>query len=166
MLLSGMLGLGAVDDSANLVPNPGFEEVRAGKPLHWKMGGISDGGQAVLAVSRDEPKAGRWCAHFKGDAEWAAVNSARIPVRPGNRYELRAYVRAGKGHGYVKFDYFKDDQFLGMTSDDYVTSAEWTLLRFTSELENYPSATHLIATLVGGDGEFEVWFDDVSITKK
>ena len=96
----------------------------------------------------------------------ATVNSARIPIRPGKHYELRGYVRAAKGHGYVKFDYFQNDRYLGMTSDDYVTRPEWTLLQFASETENYPRATHLIATLVGGDGEFEVWFDEVSITEK
>ena len=118
-VLGGLLSLPFAGDSANLVQNPGFEEIRDGKLVDWSLGGISDGGHAVLDASTERPKAGRYCAHLKGDAEWAAVNSSRIPVRAGKRYELRAFVRAAKGHGYVKFDYFKDNHFLGMTSDDY-----------------------------------------------
>lgn len=159
-----LLGIGT--PGTNLVANPGFEEVNDGKPLRWSLGGISDGGRSNLAASTDRPKSGKYCAHLKGDAEWAAVNSVPIIIMPGKSYQLRAYVRAAQGHGYVKFDYFIGTKYLGMTSDEYVTKNEWTELTFTSETENYPKATHLIATLVGGDGAFEVWFDDVSITEK
>jgi hypothetical protein len=153
-------------DGRNLVSNPGLEEVKNGKPTHWALGGISDGGHATLEASTDRPHSGSYCARLKGDAEWAAVNSERIPIQRGKKYELRGYVRAMKGHGYVKFDYFRGKTYLGMTSDDFVTRNEWTLLTFTSETENYPSATHLTATLIAGDGEFDVCFDDISITEK
>lgn len=167
MLLAMLASIALLDGGKNLVVNPGFEEVKGGLPLYWTLGGISDGGRAKLSASSDHPKSGKHCARLRGDAEWAAASSARIPISPDKTYELRAFVRVAKGEGYVKFDYYRGDTFLGTTSDEYVKKNAWTELRFTSETQNYPTATHLSATLVGGgEGEFEVSLDEVSIVQK
>jgi hypothetical protein len=153
--------------AGNLVANAGFEEVRDGKPVQWTLGAISDGGRATFSANSEAPKSGKHCGRLRGDAEWAAVSSGRIAIRPGKRYELRAFVRTAKGEGYVKIDYFRGDTYLGMTSDEYVKKNAWTELRFSSETENHPTATHVVATLIGGgEGEFDVSFDDVSIVEK
>jgi len=64
------------------------------------------------------------------------------------------------------FDYFKDDMFIGMTAPEFTESTDWVEVSTTSELSSHPEATHITATLVGGSGEYEAWFDDVSIVEK
>src|SRR5262245_56798014 len=100
---------GSVNEEKNLVKNPGFEEVKDGKPEGWTPGGFPEGGKGTLDSSTDKPHGGKACAHIKGTGDWGTFCSTRIPVEKGKTYALKAYVRAGKGHALVKFDYFKGD---------------------------------------------------------
>jgi len=155
----------ACTEEKNLVLNPGFEEVKDGKPAHWATGGISQGGKGTLAISTDKPKSGKHCARITGDAEWATFGSSRIAIAKGKKYELKGWVRTAKGQGYVKFDYYKDNEFLGMTMDQMVDSNDWTEMTITSETESHPTATHFVISLVG-QGDFDVFFDDISVVEK
>lgn len=157
---------GAVNEEANLVKNPGFEETKDGKPAHWGLGGFSEGGKGTLASSTEKPHSGKSCAAIKGTGEWGTFVSAKIPVEKGKTYVLKGFIRVAKGNGLIKFDYFKGDMFLGMTAPDYSESTDWTEQNVTSDLSAYPEATHLTATLVGGSGEYEAFFDDISIVEK
>jgi hypothetical protein len=161
-IVSGAL---PVDDK-NLVKNPGFEDIKNNKPESWSNGGFSEGGEGNLASSTDKPKSGKACAHIKGKGEWGTFVSAKIPVTKGKTYELKGFVRVVKGHAMVKFDYFKDDMYIGMTAPENVESSDWTEVNATSELYDFPEATHITATLVGGGGEYEAFFDDISIIEK
>src|SRR5262245_53001034 len=83
-------------DEKNLVLNPGFEEVKDGKPAHWETGGISQGGKGTLAISTDKPKSGKHSARITGDAEWATFGSNRIAITKGKKYEPKGWVRTAK----------------------------------------------------------------------
>lgn len=157
---------GAVLDAKNLVKNPDFEAVKDGKPENWVLGGFSEGGKGTLAISAEKPHGGKNCAHIKGSGEWGTFVSVKIPVEKGKSYELKGFVRVAKGNALVKFDYFKGDMFLGMTSPEFTESTDWVEQTVTSDLSSYPDATHFSATLVGGGGEYEAWFDDISIVEK
>jgi hypothetical protein len=152
-------------EEKNLVLNPGFEDVKDGKPAHWTTGGISQGGKGTLAISTEKPKTGKHCARITGEAEWATFGCSRIAIMKGKKYELKGWVRAVKGQGYVKFDYMKDNEFLGMTMNQMVDSNDWTEMTITSETDTHSTATHLIVSLVG-QGDFEVYFDDISVVEK
>lgn len=157
---------GAVNEEKNLVKNPDFEAVKDGKPEGWTLGGFSEGGKGTLASSTEKPHGGKSCAHIKGSGDWGTFVSTKIPVEKGKTFTLKGYVRVVKGNALVKFDYFKGDMFLGMTSPEFSESTDWVEQTATSELSNYPEATHISATLVGGGGEYEAYFDDVSIVEK
>ncbi|MFT3881347.1 MAG: carbohydrate binding domain-containing protein [Gemmatales bacterium] len=156
----------AVPEEKNLVKNPGFEDVKDGKPEGWVLGGFSEGGKGTLETSSEKPHGGKACAHIKGNGDWGTFVSTRIPVEKGKTYALKGYVRVGKGNALIKFDYFKGDMYIGMTSPEFTESTDWAEVSTTSELSTYPEATHIAATLVGGGGEYEAWFDDVSIVEK
>ena len=76
------------------------------------------------------------------------------------------FVRVARGNALIKFDYFKGDMYIGMTSPEFSESTDWVEQNVTSELSTYPEATHITATLVGGSGEYEAFFDDISIVEK
>jgi hypothetical protein len=166
MCILAMVSLLLVDDKDNLIENGGFEKVKDGKPEVWTQAGTSEGGKLEIAASDAKPKTGKNCLRIKGNAEWACCISNKIKTEKGKVYLLKGNVRTQKGTGYVKFDYFKDDEYLGMTMNEQHGVDRWMEMSLTSELENYPGATHISATLVGGEGEFEVDFDDVSIVLK
>ena len=150
----------------NLVTNPGFEMSKEGKLESWNISAYSEGGKGTLGISTDKPHGGKQCAVIKGNAEWATHISNRIAVKKDQTFELRGYVRVAKGAATIKFDYFKGDQWIGMTAADNTESTDWTELSTTSELSNHPEATHLTATLVGASGEYEACFDDIVIKLK
>lgn len=156
-------GLLLVDEKDNLIQNGGFEKTKNNQPEVWKPAGTSDGGKGTMAVSETKPKTGKYCLKIKGNAEWCCFVSNQVKVEKGKTYILTGLVRTAKGSGYIKFDYFKDGEFLGMTMNETCTSDSWTELTVTSDLEMHPTATHITATLVGTEGEFEVDFDDVSL---
>jgi hypothetical protein len=153
-------------EDKNLIQNPGFETVKDGKLDVWSVAGFSEGGKGTLASSTEKPHGGKQCAHIKGEAEWGTYVSNKIKVEKGKTYELKGFVRVSKGNGSIKFDYFKGDEYIGMTAAEYSESTDWVEQKLTSELSNYPEATHLTATLVGSGGEFEAFFDDIVITEK
>lgn len=166
LALTGVVASATPVEDTNLVKNPGFENVKNNKPNMWGNGGFSEGGEGTLSSSTEKPKSGKACAHIKGKGEWGTFVSARIPVTKGKTYELKGFVRVVKGQAMVKFDYFKDDMFIGMTAPENVESTDWTEVSTTSELSNHPEATHITATLVGSGGEYEAFFDDISIVEK
>ena len=71
-----------------------------------------------------------------------------------------------KGNGLIKIDYFKGDMYLDMTAPDFSESTDWVEQTVTTDLAAHPEATHISATLVGGSGEYEAFFDDISIVEK
>jgi hypothetical protein len=170
LLITGAVGLAlwpawAEDKKTpNLVANPSFEEVDS-RPAHWSLGAVATGGKANLSVSDENPKSGKRCIRITGEAEWAAFVSNKIPIEKGKRYILSGWVRVNKGTGYIKIDYFNKDEYLDMTMNDVSELAQWTRQVVESEGDKLARATHITATLVGA-GEFEVYFDDISVEAK
>src|SRR5262249_2365601 len=115
--------------------------------------------------SGEKPHSGKRCAHITGNAEWATFVSKQIPIKAGKTYELKGFLRTAKGQAYIKLDYFKGDKYIGMPMTEASDARDWTEQTVASELSNYPEATHITATLVGA-GEFEAWFDDLSVVEK
>lgn len=165
LVLFGLVSFLSVSDD-NLVENPGFEKVKDKQPEVWNQSATSDGGKATMSISKTKPKSGQHCLNLVGNAEWACVVSNHIKVEKGKTYRLSGFIRSKKGTGYIKFDYFQDGEFLGMTAPDPCGDSKWTEIKLDSEISSYPNATHISATLVGCDWEFELEFDDIQILKK
>lgn len=157
---------GLSTEAKNLVKNPGFETVTNDKPSDWIVAGFAEGGKGTLGVSTDKPHGGKYCAVIKGNAEWGTYVSNKIAVKKGQTFELKGYVRVAKGTGTIKFDYFKGNEFIGMTAGENTESTAWTEITVTSELSNFPEATHITCTMVGSGGEYEVYCDDIVLVEK
>lgn len=153
-------------DDANLIKNQGFEEKTDGKLSSWSVAGFSEGGKGTLGISTDKPHGGKQCATIKGEAEWGTYVSNRIPVKKDQTFELKGFVRVAKGNATIKFDYFKGNEYIGMTAAENTESTDWTELSVTSDISANPDATHITVTLVGGGGEFEASFDDIALKEK
>ncbi len=153
-------------DDANLIKNPGFEEKADGKLVSWSVAGFSEGGKGTLGFSTDKPHGGKQCGTIKGEAEWGTYVSNRIAVKKDQTFELKGFVRVAKGNATIKFDYFKGNEYIGMTAAESTESTDWTELTVTSEISTYPEATHITATLVGAGGEYEAFFDDIVLKEK
>lgn len=153
-------------DDANLIKNPGFEEKTDGKLASWAVAGFSVGGKGTLGISTDKPHGGKQCGTIKGEAEWGTYVSNGIPVKKNQTFELKGFIRVAKGNTTIKFDYFQGNDYIGMTSGEFTESTDWTEVAVTSDISANPEATHITATLVGGGGKFEAFFDDVVVTEK
>ena len=150
----------------NIVTNGGFEAADMGKPTGWYLA-IAEGGKAEVAVVTENVKEGKQAAKVTGEAEWAVLVSPKIAVEKGKTYTVSGYVRAPKGGGQIKIDYFdKDGKYLESTyGSGEMYGNEWQKDTVTTELSLYPGATHFAAAGVA-TGQFEVYFDGFEVTAK
>jgi len=150
-------------DSADLIDNGDFESSLGKRPAHWWVG-MADGGKASATLSDDQPKQGKHCLHFKGDAEWAVASCGRFKFDKTKTYEVTGFVRTKSGAAQIKIDYFNGEEYLGSTYGEDVSDDEWTEKTVSSN-DEFPSATHLAVTCVG-TGEFDAKFDAITVSVK
>ncbi|MCC2667787.1 MAG: pknB 13, partial [Armatimonadetes bacterium] len=148
----------------NLLRNGSMEEVAAGKPFGWQTY-TSEGGKATLTWTDREPKDGWYALAAKGNAEWAVFGHPSLPVHAGKIYILTGSARTKGGSAMIKFDYFRDGEYLGSTSSDPVTEDTWTTLKVISDLAAYPQANRISAAGVGL-GEFDARYDGLLLVAK
>jgi len=148
----------------NLLRNGSMEEVAAGKPFGWQTY-TSEGGKATVTWTDRDPKEGWYALAAKGNAEWAVFAHPSLTIQAGKTYLLTGSARTRGGSVMIKFDYFKDDQYLGSTNSDPVTEDQWTTLKVTSDLGAYPQANRISAAGVGL-GEFDARYDGLALVAK
>jgi hypothetical protein len=148
----------------NLAANGGFEEVANGVPAGW-FTGCNDGGSVTWKCVTDQPKQGKYCLELKAKGEWAFAASPKVAVSRTKAYLLTGYVRVKSGTATIKIDYYKGDEFLGHSDAEHVTGAEWKQLKVSSELHNFPAATHVLVAAVTL-GDTEAYFDQFELTTK
>ncbi len=143
----------------NLIPNPGFETLQEGKPLHWRF---DHEGKDDSGIS-EEGRSGKYCvwAQLKENSS-ASWWSDEFSVQPDTTYdvEVRAKVDRPASSGSV---------YLGVAFDTHnapyrsvvLTPGKWQVL--TDTVRSWPkSQTARIRLLIGHSWEGKVWFDDVS----
>ena len=148
----------------NLLRNGGLEDVSGEKPFSWQTF-TAEGGKATLSLSDRDPKEGWYSLAATGNAEWAVFGHPSIPIQAGKTYILTGFARAKKGSAFIKFDYFKDGEYLGSSNADAVTEDNWTTQKVISDLASYPTANRLSAACVGL-GDFETRYDGLTLVAK
>jgi hypothetical protein len=148
----------------NLLRNGSMEDVSGDRPFGWQTF-TSDGGKATLTWTDREPKDGWYALSATGKAEWAVFGHPSLPVQAGKTYVLTGFARTKSGTAMIKFDYFKDGEYLGSTNSDPVTEDAWTSLKVISDLAAYPQANSLSAACVGL-GDFEARYDGLTLVAK
>ncbi|MGB9907129.1 MAG: alpha-L-arabinofuranosidase C-terminal domain-containing protein [Candidatus Saccharicenans sp.] len=160
-LMSLALLAPAADQGRQLLPNPSFEEVKAGKPVGWRPATYQrEASFEVDKIARTGSFSLKISSEKGADASW----SAQVQVLPFARYRFSGWVRTqdvkslgGKGvlfnvHGLEKFQ----TRALSGTND-------WTRLEMVIETELNDALQ--INCLFGGWGQVtgQAWFDDLSL---
>lgn len=147
-----------------LLRNGDMEVIAGAAPFGYTVY-TAEGGKATVSWTDRAPRTGWYALRLKGNAEWAVALDERLPVQKGKTYILKGFARAASGTAVIKFDYFKDGEYLGQSASDGMTGNEWTELKAISELDQYPTATHLAAVVVGS-GDMDCDFDALTLTVK
>lgn len=150
----------------NLMPNPDFSEVSAGKPVGWTdhrfYGGDRDG--VKLSASPDG-REGSMCLMITSDKNSDNGAAVTIPVKKRTGYLLSAWIKtkdlqpAGRGPGAL-LNIHGGEQSQGVKG-----TSDWT--KVTINVNSGDRDELLIHCLFGGYGGATgtAWFDDVSLTE-
>lgn len=148
-----MVARESAEATPNLLRYGSVEDVAGSQPFNYTLV-ANEGSRYELRASDADPKDGWHSLQIKGAGEWAVATEGKHRVEKGKKYVLSGHARAKSGAAQIKFDYFKDDEYLGQTVSDNVTDDAWTALKVVSELEQFPQATHFSAAAVGiGDAD-------------
>ncbi|MCX7045576.1 MAG: carbohydrate binding domain-containing protein [Candidatus Sumerlaeota bacterium] len=161
-------GLAAEPEGKNLLANGGFEEVKDGKPAGWLDFWSRDKGMGEAAIESSGPHGGARCLRIahRGSNDWSVNSPNRLPVKPGDLFELQAWVKL-QGTGRVEIS--------ATTYDDKGKTLEWT---YGSKTSNETAQWRLLKTRfiipancvamqprLTGYGPATVWVDDVTLVK-
>jgi putative membrane-bound dehydrogenase-like protein len=150
-------GDGLPAGAANLLANPGFEELKDGQPLAWTP--RTYGGSATFRMV-EGGRSGR-CAEISsaggGDAGWLAV----LPLKPHHLYRLVGWVKCQDltGATGALFNLNGHPARSGAVSG----TCEWT--RETMEFDSEGRTQVELNCLFGGWGRSTgtAWYDDLSV---
>lgn len=149
----------------NLLTNGGFEKGFEGWHPLWSRD--PGAGKAVLdaAVRRSGTQAVR--IEHAGSRDWSLAHSLQLSVRPGEIYELAAWVRL-QGEGHATLSVVTRDA-AGKVLDwshggrDVRAAKDWVLLRSRFVV---PPGTATIWPRLIGYGPSTVWMDDASLERR
>jgi uncharacterized protein (TIGR03067 family) len=110
---------------------------------------------------------GQRCLRIYGKGTRGVVFANVIPADRSKRYALKGWAKFEgdkDARAIIKFNYFKDNQFLGVHDLIGVTAdrSGWHLIEKTDALDRYPDANKLYA-MCHVEGNGSGWFDDVEV---
>ncbi len=149
----------------NLVPSPGFEVAAGdnGLPEGWFFV-TNEGSAAKPSLVAPGYKSAK-CLTIKGKCEWAVAGCAKTARKAASSYLAGGQVKyQGDGQALVKFDYFKDDQWVGEYNIGAVNAeaGDWREIRLVDDPTKFPEANFVgFAVVMAGDGQ--AWFDEVGL---
>ncbi len=170
----------------NLIRNPGFEEGTASWSQFVPQGASRDAFK--WEVSADKPHSGAKCFHLQSSkAERFGIGGEELPVQPGQRYKVSAWVRVPAGFSIAsqtpgvvaRVDYASSDGSLGkyhvmLTVGNKVANpatlsaiansslpAEWTQMSAVYEVPE--GATKMRLELFMWSGVGETFWDDIEL---
>lgn len=152
-----------VPAAENLLVNGDLEQGLAGWQNFWSR---TQGGRAILDLQ--EKHGGRQSVRIEhtGSRDWSFSQDRRQPVRPGEIYELSAWLKlAGEGSAAISVTlYDARDRVLdwGFGQQSTRATAAWRLLR--SRFAIPPEAVAMQPRLTG-DGPATVWLDDATLQR-
>ncbi len=72
-----------------MIANPGFEEVKDGSPLHWRL----EGGSPRQYLQKEEAHSGDYCLALRPTGSRLSWSSAPTAIKPSKKYGLSWYTR-------------------------------------------------------------------------
>jgi hypothetical protein len=154
----------AAEPGPNLLENGGFEKGLDG----WNPLWTRDPDAGKLAVDEEARHGGARAARIEhsGGNDWSLAHSLRLDVRPGEIYELSAWVRVrGAGDATLcAIAYDAGGKALDWTlgGRSARTAEDWKLLR--SRFLVPPGTATMVPRLIG-TGPSTVWLDDVILAR-
>ena len=153
-----------VPTSANLLTDPSFENTAVTLlPRGWSAW-LDDGPDFRCEVV-EGGKTGKHCLKIAGKGTRGVVFANVIPVDRSKRYALKGWTKFEgdkDARAIIKFNYFKDNQFLGVHDLVGVMAADWQRIEKTDALDRYPEANKLYA-MCHVEGNGSGWFDDLEL---
>jgi len=163
---AGFGGNEAAAATPNLMPNPDFSEVQAGKPSKWTDLRFYGGDQAGVKLSASpEGREGSMCLAISSAKNSDSGAAVVVPVKKNTRYKLSAWIKtadlkpAGNGPGALL------NVHGGERTNSVRGSKDWT--EVSTDFDSGDRAVLLVHCLFGGYGGATgtAWFDDISLTE-
>lgn len=147
--------------AANLVKNPGFEAGAEG----WDL---PEGFSVDTAVAHSGAASLRFAWD---DAARRRIATQKLPLRPGRRYLMSAWLKSEGVHGATLgatfgLQWWRGDQCLGGSSPLGVGwTTDWTEVRFLSEVVAAGTTWAEVYATLDWNGVGAAWIDDISVTE-
>jgi hypothetical protein len=154
----------------NLIPDPGLEEAKAGRPVSWQATSISDGARCTLAVAPGGRNGGHCvkvtcteapaAATFGGILQWPGIT----PVPVARRFRMSCWVRtdadsvAGLQVTSGNWQWWKNTERLR-------DKAEWTEAALDVVLPANTDLTHVRLHMATSRTGAELFVDDISLVE-
>ncbi len=156
-------GIGGGGAAVNLLPNPGFEDIKDGKPSPWYESRWSgDGVFAASDVAHSGKGSVKITSEKGGDISW----QCSVPVEMMSRYRISGWIKAEnlKPQGGAKGALLNVHNVQPVQTKGVTGTTDWTYVEveFDTGYEDHA----IINCLLGGWGfaTGTAWFDDVSLT--
>ena len=156
-------GLAQPTPSANLLANPGFEQVQDGFPVGW--GTFDEKARGLVTLDRREAFAGDYALRLTGDpAEvWQPLFSEGLKVEPAGAYTLGGYSRSEINGGtqilFALREISADGQSIRFSQVALPLQADWAFHSQKLVLTDKTTAVQVFIVLQKCAGT--VWFDDL-----
>ena len=125
-----------------------------------------DDGKAGIELGRTEAFDGESYLKLTGNSDWGVcLSDLQIPLSPGRRLLFQGVVRAASGDGHLKFEYWKNGQFVDHFFSDIVKQDDWTFVSLDSSNIEQPEADMIRISLGAGSEtkRFSADFDQLSL---
>ncbi len=162
---SACLAAAAVEE--NLVRNPGFEtRGQNGLPAEW------NGPAAVYCRDEAVKRSGAASLKFVNpDASRYVLRTQRLPLKPGRRYELSAWIKteniSGTGSGAtIALEWADDSVYLGhVVRAGFKGTTDWQQLKCGSGCVPDKATRCQVTIFVDRGMTGTAWWDDVSVVR-
>jgi hypothetical protein len=157
----------AGQERTNLIESPSLETATLGSRLPPGWSGWPQGDTTFRREVVEGGKTGDRCLKISGDGDHGVVFVNNLNLDRNKRYALKGWVRIegdSNARAQIKFNYFHNYQWLGLTEDFAVTPDQegWQQLERTDRAEQVPEASMVsISCVLWGKGT--AWFDDLEL---
>jgi hypothetical protein len=161
-----------IHEDRNLLLNPGFEQLNAGKATSWSYYSIA--GTSITTTS-ESARSGNYGVSLKSvtTAMNPVLVQQRISVEPGQTYEASAWIRANdlQALGFrIYAEYYNGTTFLSQQLGDFVKPEPgvWEKMTFRFTAPQGANAATFIFRLYGignANGADQIDLDDVAVIK-
>jgi len=156
-------------EARNLVNNPSFEKIDGDHPALWNFGRFyRTDNHGKFAIS-DEGRDGSKCVCISGSGADTAIDAGPIPVKPGKKYKLTAWIKTkdATGVNVAGIWWYNGSQwrYRGKANSRSINGTQdWTKV----EVEGVCPSTAPLARidLISEGNKGTVWFDDVTLVEE